>query len=1125
MKSAIRLIGVMSLVLLSPFLLRAAAESTPPSRAVDGRLLRYPDVSETRIAFVYAGDIWLVPKTGGTAIRLSSPPGEELYPKFSPDGKTIGFSANYDGNVDIYTLPTEGGVPRRITHHGAPDRMVGWHPDGKRLIFASSRTSERDRFNKLFIVSAAGGLPEQLPVPYGEFGDISPDGHTLAYTTINLDNRTWKRYRGGMNPNIWLFDLQKHTAQNITHSEANNSVPMWHGTTLFFLSDRDASQRNNIWAIDTLTGAVRQITFFKDYDVVFPSIGPKEIVFSQGDRLWLLDLESLQSHPVDIKIITDEATLKPRQANVAGYINSHDISPNGKRIVLAARGDLFTVPKEHGIVRNLTRSSGVAERWPAWSPDGQSIAYFSDRTGEYELTVRPEDGSGQETVLTTLGPGFRYRPRWSPDSKKIAFIDSAMRIWIHDLEKKTATQIDKMLWVYSDELNRFSFAWSPDSRWVAYAGDHDNGQTGIVIYDTKEGARHAATAGFYNDDLPAFDPTGKYLFIRSGRTFKPLYSDLDNTWVYPNTRNLLAIPLRKDVPSPLAPRDDEEGAKSNSKEAGKKDEAKKADADHDAKHDAKTDAVAKADEEEATAGKDSKKEEKAKPVEIDFDGFERRAVVLPIPPGNYTDLATAPGKLIYQSHARAEGGEPGPVEFYDLEKRETKRIVDGVDDYILAANGENLLIHKGSDFYIVEAKENQSLNKKLNTSNLETVIEPMAEWRQIFNDVWRIERDYFYDPGMHQVNWTAMREHYGRLLDHCATRWDVNFVIGELIGELNASHTYRGGGDLEKAPEVKVGYLGCDFILTNGAYQISKIVDGSAWDSEVRSPLLRPGITNVKEGDYLLAVNGVPLDTNRDPWAAFQGLSDQTVQLTINATPSLSGATNVLVHTLESEVRLRNLAWIESNRRRVEEASGGKIGYLYVPSTGQDGQDELVRQFRAQFTKPGLIIDERFNSGGQIPDRFVELLARKTLNYFGVRDGRDWSWPTVAHDGPKAMLINAWSGSGGDSFPYLFKRAGLGPLIGTRTWGGLIGITGAPGLVDNGSITAPTFGIYDLAGRWIIENEGVSPDIEVVDDPAEFAKGRDPQLEKAIEEVMNALAKNPPTRVQKPKYPNRAGNN
>jgi len=1086
------------------------------THAVDARLMRYPDVSGTSIAFVHAGDIWVAPKAGGTAVRLSSPRGEELFPKFSPDGNTLAFSANYDGNTDIYTLPVNGGVPQRITFHGGIDRIIDWTPDGKSLLFASGRTSERDRYNKLFTVPVTGGLPEQLPLPYGEFGALNEDGRLLAYTPISTDFRTWKRYRGGMAPDLWLFDLKDHSARNLTQNDANDSLPMWHGKTLFFLSDRDANQRNNIWSLDSRTGNTKQITFFKDYDVQFPSVGPKEIVFTQGDQLWLLDLATLKTRTVEIQVPTDRATLRPRQANVSTFVQNASIAPNGKRIVVEARGDLFTAPKEYGIVRSLTRSSGVAERFPTWSPDGKQIAFFSDRSGEYELTVRAEDGSGEETTLTKLGAGFRYFPQWSPDSRKIAFVDHAMRLWLYDFDTKTTTEVDQMRILYHGELMRYRVSWSADSRWLAYTRDLERGRTAIAIHDTKSNRTEQITTGYYDDDLPTFDPTGKYLFFRSGRTFKPVYSDLDHTWIYPDTKNLFVATLRTNVASPLAPRNDEANEKKTEDEDNK-------DGVRAAETNAAPVAITETNATAATTNAPAKKQDpKPKPVEIDFAGLERRALQLPVGADSFDHLAAVTNKLLYRKPANAEQAERGSVMFYDLEKRETKTVVSDVDGFTVAAKGDRLLVQKGKDFSIIEIKEKESLDKKVDLGNLPTIVEPLAEWRQLFTDAWRLQRDYFYDPNMHGVDWPAMRRHYGKLLDQCVTRWDVNYVIGELIAELNSSHAYRNGGDLEKSLEVSVGYLGCDFALTNGAFQIRRILDGGAWDSEVRSPLRQPGL-NVNEGDYLLAVNGTPLDTQVEPWAAFQGLADQTVQLTVNRRPTLDGATNILVQTLSSELRLRNLAWIEANRRRVEEASDGRIGYIYVPNTGRDGQSELVRQYQAQFRKPGLIVDERFNSGGQDPDRFIELISRKPQSYWGVRAGDDWQSPPNAHNGAMAMLMNGWSGSGGDCFPYYFKQAGLGPLIGTRTWGGLIGITGSPALVDGGGVTVPAFAIYDLNGKWIIEGEGVSPDIEVIDDPSEFARGRDPQLERAIAEVQKQLRANPPKEVKKPKYPNRAG--
>ena len=1108
-----------------------------PAR-IDARMMQMPAVSKTQIAFVYAGDIWIAPKTGGAAVRLSTPRGAESFPRFSPDGTRLAFSGNYDGNADVYVMPAAGGEPRRITHHGSNDRLLGWFPDGQSLLFASHMASFTDRASQIFKVSAGGGLPEKLPVPYGEFGAISPDGKLLAYTPISTDFATWKRYRGGMAPDVWLFDLEKKTAENITQNHANDSQPMWHGKTLYYLSDRNGRSRANLWAYDTETKQTRQVTKFTDADVHFPSMGPEEIVFESHGHLHLIDLASEKVSEVEIAVVTDRATLRPRTINVTNFTRDTSLSPTGKRALFEARGEIFSVPAEHGIVRNLTESSGVAERYPAWSPDGKWIAYFSDRTGEYELTLRPADGKGGEQVQTQLGAGWRYSPQWSPDAKKIVFIDNAMRVHLHDVATKQTAEIDKAQSFYHGELERFRVMWSADSRWIAYARDLENDQTAIVLYDTQEKKRQQVTSGFFDDDLPVFDPDGKYLYYRSRRIFEPLYSATDNTWIYTNGESLVAVPLRKDVASPLAPRDDEEPVKKDKPDAEKKDDKPAEEKKEEPKKEEPKKSqekkgevaiteqkaggdVAK-DEEKKPADKAVKPEEKMpKPVLIDLDGFEARGVVLPVGGGHFDNLLAAAGKVIFRWPPRAGSrGGVSPLSYWDLEKREEKQILDDCGGAELSADGKKLLLKKGSTWGIVNVADAQKLDKPLATGSFDLTIDPAAEWRQIFNDAWRIERDFFYDPGMHGLDWKAMRELYGKMLGDAVTRWDLNYVLGEMLGELNVSHAYRGGGDVEEAWVRGVGYLGCDFALDQGAYRIARILEAAPWDAS-RSPLRQPGV-KVAEGDWVLAVNGRALDVKVDPWAAFQGLADRAVVLTVNSKPTREGARDVLVQTLGSETMLRHQAWVEANRKRVDAASGGQIGYVYVRNTGTDGQSNLYQQFRAQFAKPGLIIDERWNAGGQIPDRFIELLGRRVTNYWGVRDGRDWQTPHVAHNGPKAMLANGWSGSGGDCFPWLFQKNGLGPVIGQRTWGGLIGMTGAPLLVDGGHVTVPTFSIYDTKGEWVIEGHGVEPDIAVADDPAELAKGVDPQLERAIEEVKKSLQTNPPQVPKKPAYPNRA---
>jgi tricorn protease len=1084
---------LLKLVRLSLCLAVMAGVATTAHAQIDARMLRYPAVSKTQIAFVYAGDIWLVAKDGGSAFRLTSSPGEESFPRFSPDGTKVAFSASYDGNVDVYVVPSLGGEPTRVTYHPMADRVVGWTPDGSKVLFASGRESGRQRYSQFYTVASTGGLPEKLVVPYGEFGTFSPDGRQFAYMPMAQDFRNWKRYRGGWSPDLWLFDLQTKAAKNITNNPANDAQPMWHGSTIYFISDRGPNERNNIWAYDVKAGTMKQVTQFTDFDITFPSLGPDGIVFQAGGRLYFLDVASGRQREVPVRVITDETTLRPRTVKAENLIESATVSPTGKRALFEARGDIFTAPAEFGPVVNASRTSGVAERYPRWSPDGRTLAYWSDRTGEYELMIRPAEGSGEEKKITSLGAGFRYAPQWSPDSKRVAYVDQAMRIHVTDIESGKTTKIDESPeWMNHGGLEAFDFNWSPDSRWLTYSRPTGDANNAIFLYDTKNAKLTRATTGYLNDNLPVFDPDGQYLYYASNREFAPVYSDFDNSWTYPNATRFVAVPLRKDVKSPLYARNDHESAENAEKAEG-------------------------AEEGAGGAEKGAAKKAAAKPVEIDLDGFESRAVVLPPAAGNYQDLQAVKGRLLYRRLPRSGSSDTkSPIVYFDFKEREEKPVLDDANGFEVTADGKKMLVAAQNKYAILEIKSPQKFEKPIATADMEAPVDPRSEWKQMFADVFRFQRDYFYDEEMHGVDWAGMKARYGRLLEDAVTRWDVDFIIGEFIGELNASHTYYGGGDKETPPSRNVGMLGIDWELVPGAtprYRVKKIVRGGPWDASVRSPLDEPGV-NVKEGEYILAVNGVPIDTRQDPWAAFQGLGNKTVILTVNSKPGMEGSRQVLARTLTSEVELRYRAWIEERRQVVDKATNGKVGYIYVQSTGVDAQNELIKQFMGQWKKEGLIIDERWNGGGQIPDRFIELLNRPILAYWAVRDGESWQWPPVAHRGPQVMLINGWSGSGGDAFPKYFKQAGIGPLIGTRTWGGLIGISGAPTLVDGGNVTVPTFRMYDPKGTWFPEGHGVEPDIEVIDDPSQLANGTDPQLARAIKEVQDRIAKmpKPPTR-------------
>lgn len=1066
---------------------------------VDAGLFRYPDVSGSQIVFTYANDIWIMPKQGGTASKLSSPMGVESFPKFSPDEKSIAFTGNYDGNPDVYVIPVTGGIPERLTQHGASDRVIDWTPDGKRVLFASGRESGRERYNQFYTIANNGGMAEKLPLAYAEFGSYSPDGKNIAVTFISQVFRNWKRYRGGWNADIHLYNFASKKSEKITTTDASDELPMWHKNAIYFLSDQGKEARMNLWKYDINSKAFTQLTKFTDYDAHFPSLGPEDIVMEAGGKLYLFQLASQQLKEVKVDLVTDKAMVKPSVQATDRYIQHAFISPDGNRALFEARGELFSVPAEFGFIKNLTRTPGSAERYPAWSPDGKHMAFWSDRSGEYELYIIEDGKENEPRKLTNYGPGFRYHLFWSPDNKKLGFIDKAMKIQVYDLSTNKTTSVDKGLRMTHGSLEGFVMDWSPDSRWLTFSRDLENQHGAIFIYDHSSKKTTQVTSGFYDCSQPIFDSEGKYLYLTTNQSFQPNYSDIDNTFIYANTTQVAAISLKKTTPSLIYPKNDEVGIK--------RDEEKQ-----------KADSVKKVLKEAGVI-------ENGKgpiTVDIDLDGMEKRMVLLPLKAGNYGKISSVKGKIIVQSNPNTgvTGGKPS-LKFYDIEKREEKTILDDINGYMLSADDKKIMVRRMNTFAIIKPEENQKFEKPLRVAEMQMLVDPKQEWKQIFMDAWRLERDYFYDPNMHGIDWDLVRNRYLKILDAAMTREEVNVVLGEMIGELNASHTYKGGGAEEQERSGGgVGYLGIDWQADGKFYKIKKIISPAQWDAEVRSPLEISG-SDIKEGDYLLAVNGVPISSETEPYAAFQGLSNKTVEITYNSTPSFNNAKNVIVKTLDDESRLRHLAWIEENRKRVEEATNGEVGYIYVRSTGIDGQNELIRQFNAQWDKKALVIDERFNAGGQIPDRFIEMLNRTPLAFWAVRDGESWPWPPYAHFGPKVMLINGWSGSGGDAFPDYFKKKGLGPLIGTRTWGGLIGISGVPQLVDNGSITVPTFRMYHPDGTWFKEGHGVEPDILVPEDLGSMASGTDPQLERAITEIKALLKTKQYTRPKMPSYEKR----
>lgn len=1118
-------------------------------------MLRYPDVSATHIVFCYANDLWIAPRDGGLASPLASPPGMETFPRFAPDGQAIAFVGNYDGNRDLYTVPLAGGIPHRVTFHPGAETLCDWTPKSfdsaaSHLIYFTGGSFEYPRAVELFTVDVGGGIPKKLPVPYGANAAISPDGQWLAYTPHSHDHRTWKRYRGGMATDIWLFNLKDHQSKKITDWEGTDSQPMWSpdGSRVYYMSDAGPEHRVNIWFYDLASGKREQVTTFKEYDVKWPAMGPGssgkgEVVMQVGPDLVLLDCTTGKTRIVEITIPGDRPKLKPHTVNQSNLIAAYELSPTGKRAVMEARGDIWTIPAEHGSPRNLTRTSGVAERDPSWSPDGKWISYFSDASGEYELYLVQSDGkSDPKKVTSSTGessvPAMCWKggPYWSPDSRMLLFSDKRGSIYLHTVESGQTRLIDTEPWA-----NFGRPSWSGDSQWIAYTRTGENQRPSVWLYNVPAAKLHQVTSGMFGDGWPTFDRAGEYLYFTSNRHFNsPIYEDVGTTFVYADTDLLFVVPLKKSARSPFAPRTDEE--------AWKKDDEKKSDAS--ASQPATATAASSATTAASTPSSDEAKKDDKKPVEIDIDGFEQRAIQIPVRRGGFYNLCVNDeGKLIYIRQP-ARGAEAGPsVRIFDLkdDKREEKTVIDGVGDLRISADGKKLLL-RGDGFSVVDAREGQKMDKRL-PMDLLASIQPRDEWRQLFNDAWRIERDFFYDPTMHGVDWSAVRDQYAKMLDDCASREDVAYVISEMISELNVGHAYYGGGDLEWQPSTSVGMLGCDFELlpadgdAPAVFRIARILEGGAWDYDARGPLSQPGM-DVKAGDFLLAVNGVPLDTSRSPLAAFQGLADRVVTLTIarerphgsmpailaNATTGpADGAAwdgkprDIVVQTLSSDYDLRYRAWIEKNRNYVEQKSGGKVGYIYVPDTGINGQNNLFRQFYGQIDKQALIIDERWNGGGQIPTRFIELLNRPVTNYWARRDGRDWMWPPDSHQGHRCMLINGLAGSGGDMFPWLFKFNKLGPVIGMRTWGGLVGISGNPGLIDGASVTAPTFAFYENDGTWGVEGHGIDPDVPVLDDPALMVNGGDPQLDKAIELMNEAVRTKPYVPPKRPPYPNRKG--
>jgi tricorn protease len=1089
-------------------LVLASLSNAPAHSALEEcRLLRQPDIQGDRIVFVYGGDLWSVAKRGGVASRITTHEGIERFPKFSPDGATIAFTAEYDGNVDAFTVPAEGGEPTRLTWHPYTDQVAEWYPDGKSVLLRSSRASAIQRFTRFFRMPVSGGFEEMLALPEGGYAGISADGSQIAFVSPSYDNRTWKRYRGGNAPEIWTYDFKLNTSQKITDWAGADEWPMWHGRTIYYTSDK-GGPTVNLWAYDTTAKSHKQVTRFSDYDVKWPSIGGDSIVFEKGGYLWVMDLPGSQAQQIRVLVPDDKPATRAELRNVANLAQSYDLSPSAKRAVIEARGDLFTVAAEKGDVRNLTRSPASRERDPSWSPDGKWIAYLSDASGEYEIHVIGSDGTTPDRQVTKGGSTFRFGPRWSPDSKKVAFSDKTMTLWWADVESGRLTRVDK-----SEDGEIQDFRWSGDSRWLAYAMPLETGFQKINLYSLDTRAVTSVTDGLNDDYNPAFDPEGKYLYFLSRRTLNPEFGNFELNFHFSATDRIFVATLRKDLASPVAPESDEEKGE---------DESNKDDKGKDGKS-------SKKDDDKKNGGEDDKKAKEPEPVKIDLEGLAMRVAVVPVPEGRIAGLSVFKDKLIYlrlDPFIANSGGDGPPtnaaLHTFNLEKREEKVILSKIrPGYAVSKNGAKVLYRSADAFGIVEATEGKKAGDgKIAADTLMTIVDPRKEWLQMFNEAWRLERDFYYDPGMGGLDWKAVGEKYRPLVAHVAHRADLNYILGELIGELATSHAYVGGGDAPQVPRVEIGLLGADFELDepSGRYRFKKLYRDSSWGSSTLAPLAEPGV-QVKVGDYLLSVNGVPIKAPTNLYAAFEGTAKRRTSIQVADTPSAKEPKSFTVTPISDESSLRYRSWVNENREKVSKATNGRVAYIHVPDTAISGMQEFTRQYFPQVDKDGIIVDERWNGGGFIPDFFVERLQRKTWTRWSNRDGNGFKTPSTALDGPKCILVNQYAGSGGDAFPYYFKLQGLGPIIGKRTWGGLVGISHSLPLVDGGSVTMPDFGMWDpKSGDWVVENHGVDPDIEVENPPHELVSGRDPQLERAILYIQEELRKNPPKRLVRPKY-------
>ena len=1114
-----------------------AAAAYPLSAAGTVHLLQKPAMNKTTIVFAYAGDLWTVPREGGAAQRLTTGQGFETDAAISPDGATVAFSGEYDGNTDVFTLPMAGGVPKRLTYHPAADRVAGWTPDGKRILFRSNRDAY-SRFTQLYTVATEGGLPEVLPLPMACMGAYSPDGKRMVYAPLDggqfapgfTNFVAWKRYRGGEASYLWVVNFADLSTVTIPRSGSNDIYPMWIGDKVYFLSDRNGPM--TLFRYDPQSKKVDELIHNTGKDIMSASAGPGGIVYEQFGQIHIYDLATQKEHPVNIDISGDLSEVRPHFQNVSREIRDAHISPTGVRAVFEAHGEILTAPAEKGDLRDVTHSPGVMERTPAWSPDGRSIAYFSDESGEYALHIVAQNGEGDVKKIPLYGhSAFYFNPKWSPDSKHVAFNDNQLNIWDVEVASGKLTKVDTD---YIIELSR-DFAWSADSKWITFARFLPNRYHAIFVYNLEQQKSTQISDGMSDARSPQFDRDGQYIYFTASTNYGPTTSGLDMTSdEHDVTRNVYLAVLPNNIASPLAPESDEE-----------KPAAEGAAATDNPNGEAGGGRGGRGGR--GGGGGGAAANTPPKPVRIDFDKIEQRIVALPVPARAYQSITAGRAGVLYLMASGGAGGRGGgagaggggeTLYKFDLKTRKEESLASGVASFDLSANGDKMLLRMGGgaggrggrgggaegaagpQYVIVAANAPVKPGEgALRLNNVEVYVDPIAEWKQMYHEVWRIERSYFYDPNLHGVNVADSEKEYEKYLDSLSSRNDLNYIFHDMLSEMTVGHLRGGGGHIPTATAVPGGLLGADFEIKDGRYRIRKIYSGESWNPQVQGPLAAPGL-NVSAGDYILSINGEELAAKDDISRLLENTSGKQTILRIAADPSGKDAREVTVTPVASELQLRYQAWIEANRRKVDELSGGKLAYVHMPDTGQGGLTSFTRYYFAQTDRAGAIIDERFNGGGQVADYVINVMQRPLQGWWSPRYGAIYRTPAAAILGPKVMIINEMAGSGGDMMPWMFHHDKVGTLVGKRTWGGLVGIGQYPALMDGGTVTSPDFGFFNPDGQWDVENKGITPDIDVEMDPKSVHEGHDPQLEKAVQVALEQLKEHPVPEPHRPTFPN-----